>query len=305
MLRGAAQVMFQSSPWCGVLFMIGIFWGSFAGGTPEVAWGAVAGLVVATATGHALGYSEEDGRQGLWGFNGILVGCATMTFLGSTPLGWVALLLCAAMVTWVRQGLNRLATPLGVTTYTFPFVLCSWIFLSAARAFGGLEVTALAHPMLPQSVVHATEAHPQIIDLWTFTLSTLRGVSQVFLIDNPITGLLFLAGLAVSSVRAALWALVGSALATAVAALFGAPIEAIYHGMYGFSATLTAIALGATLLPRSSRTTLWALLGTVGTVFVQASANELLLPVGIPSLTAPFCIATWLFILPTISKPKD
>jgi urea transporter len=39
-------------------------------------------------------------------------------------------------------------------------------------------------------------------------------------------------------------------------------------------------------------------LGIVCTVFVQAAMDALLLPFGIPSLTAPFCIATWLFLLP-------
>ena len=110
--------------------------------------------------------------------------------------------------------------------------------------------------------------------------------------------MLFLAGLLIASPAAALWAVIGSAGGTALALLFGAPTEAIAHGMYGFSPTLTAIALGAVFLHPSLRTTIGALVGIVGTFFVQASMNILLAPVGLPSLTAPFCIATWLFILP-------
>ena len=34
------------------------------------------------------------------------------------------------------------------------------------------------------------------------------------------------------------------------------------------------------------------------TVFVQAAMDTLMLPYGVPTLTAPFCITTWLFLLP-------
>ena len=81
-LRGAGQVMFQPSAWSGLFFMVGIFWGAYSSHTPEVAWGAVLGLLVSTLTGYWIDMPSEDGRQGLWGFNGVLVGCAFPTFLG-------------------------------------------------------------------------------------------------------------------------------------------------------------------------------------------------------------------------------
>lgn len=303
--RSVAQVMFQANAWCGVLLLAGIFWGAYSAGTPEVAWGAVVGTTVAILTGCLLGYPRDEATQGLWGFNGILVGCALMTFLGSTPLGWAALVVCAAMTTWVRVGLNRLGEPLGVSSYTFPFVLSTWIFLAAARMLGGIDIVALAHPMLPSSFVHTHLSHDSLPTLLEFCQWTLRGVSQVFLIDSWLTGALFVVGLAIARPAAALWAVVGSAGGAAVALLFGAPTEAIAHGMYGFSPVLTAIALG-TLAPTRAplRRAVWALVGIVGTVFVQASMNELLAPVGLPSLTAPFCIATWLFMLPIANNHK-
>jgi urea transporter len=69
----------------------------------------------------------------------------------------------------------------------------------------------------------------------------------------------------------------------------------------GFSPVLTAIALGAVFhaadAPRS-RVIGYALLGTVFTVVVQGALNVLLTPFGIPTLTAPFVLVTWLFLLP-------
>ena len=108
LLRGAAQVMFQCNAWCGLLFLAGIFWGAYSSGLPEVAWGALLGVMVSTATGFILNLQPEEGQEGLWGFNGILVGCAFPTFLGDTIWMWIALALCAALTTWVRTGLNNL-----------------------------------------------------------------------------------------------------------------------------------------------------------------------------------------------------
>ena len=83
LLRGTGQVMFQNSAWTGLLFMIGIFWGAYAEGQGLVGWGALLGVTVSTVTGYLLGFPAKDGEQGLWGFNGVLVGCAFPTFMGN------------------------------------------------------------------------------------------------------------------------------------------------------------------------------------------------------------------------------
>ena len=38
LLRGAGQVMFQNSPWTGLLFLAGIFWGAWEACRPGVTW---------------------------------------------------------------------------------------------------------------------------------------------------------------------------------------------------------------------------------------------------------------------------
>ncbi|MBQ5727645.1 MAG: urea transporter, partial [Mailhella sp.] len=64
LLRGAGQVMFQDSAWCGFFFLVGIFWGAWAEGIPEVAVGAVIGLAVGTLAACMLGAPKEDIRKG-------------------------------------------------------------------------------------------------------------------------------------------------------------------------------------------------------------------------------------------------
>ena len=137
----------------------------------------------------------------------------------------------------------------------------------------------------------------------------LRGISQVFLIDSWVAGLFMVLGLLVSNRWAALWAVVGSAVALSVALLYRAPGMDVEGGLYGFSSVLTGIALGATFYHVNLRSALWALLGVIVTVFFQAAIDVLLTPLGVAALTSPFCIVTWLFLLPLFkfnqSKEED
>ena len=293
MLKGVGQVMFQGNDWTGLLFLCGIFWGAMESGTEAVAWGAVVGLVVSTLTGRLLRQPRDEGDAGLWGFNGILVGCAMPTFLGNTWLMWIALIVCSAATTWVRTGFNNVMAPWKVNSLTFPFVFLTWLFLLAARMLQGLPPEYMSSPALTMHLsTHVDLGFLPLLTYW------LKGISQVFLINSWVTGLFFLAALAVSSRWAALWAAVGSALSLALALLYQAPGTDIANGLYGFSPVLTAIALGCTFYKPCLRSALWTLMGIVVTFFVQAALDTWTMPFGLPTFTAPFCLTTWLFLLP-------
>jgi urea transporter len=98
-LRGAGQVMFQNNPLTGLLFIVGIFWGAVAAGRIAVGIGALIALLISTLTAMALNVEHESLHQGLYGFNGILVGIGVTTFIQNTPLMWVYLVIGAAVST--------------------------------------------------------------------------------------------------------------------------------------------------------------------------------------------------------------
>lgn len=293
MLCGAGQVMFQQSVSCSLFFLIGIFWGAWSEGRMAVAWGAVVGLAVSTLTGHLLRLKPSEGEAGLWGFNGILLGCALMSFLRSTPLTWCVLMLGAASTVWLREGMNRVMRRWRLNSLTMPFVLICWLLLAAAHSFEGLSAEGLPTPALHQEgSIHLAMGPIHLIFYW------LRGIAQVFLFDSWVTGLFFLAGLISANGWAAFWAAFSSALALALALLFQAPGTEISLGLYGFSPVLTGIALGAVFHRPSWRSALWAVLGVVLTLFAQGAANVILAPFGVPTLTVAFCLVSWIFLLP-------
>lgn len=298
-LKGAGQVMFQGNAWTGLFFLAGIFYGSYATGNPAVAWGAIVGTVVSTLTGYLLKYPAEKGSIGLWGFNGILVGCALPTFLGNVPLMWLALIIFSSMTTWVMVGLNHLLVPYKVSSFTFPFVLITWFVLLAARIMHGLPDSGLSAPELPGNFSSTFDTgFSHLVIYW------LTGISQVFLINSWVTGILFLIGLAISNKWAAIWAAIASALSLATAILYQCNGADIANGLFSFSPVLTGIALGITFYQVNWRTVIWSLVGIFATVFIQAGMDTLFTPFGLPTLTGPFCVATWLFLWPHLNLDK-
>jgi urea transporter len=294
-LRGWGQVMFQDNPLTGALFVVGIAWGSFAAGVPEVVLCGILAVVVATLTAQWLRVDPVSLRAGLYGYNAVLVGLALATFIAPGPLLWSYVVLGAAVSVVAMLGTANVVKPWGVSALTFPFVLTAWLLLLATYGFAGLAGTALpaAAVVTPFESVAATR-----VGLGDFVQGVLLSISQVFLKGNGIAALLLLAGLAVNSLAAAAFALGGAILAVLTAHVLGAESDLITGGLLGFSPVLTAIALGTVFYAPSVRVVAYAALGTVFTVVVQAALNVVLTPFAIPTLTAPFVLASWIFLLP-------
>jgi urea transporter len=294
-LRGVGQVMFQDNPLTGLLFLFAIAWGSFAAGAPEVLVAGLVAVVTATLTALWLGVDRPSLNAGLYGYNGVLVGLALATFLAPGPLLWFYVVLGAAVSVVATLGTANALKPLGVAALTFPFVLVTWLLLLATYGFSGLSGAGLPSA----SVITPFEPLPPgPLGVGAFVSGVLHSISQVFLKGSVVAALLLLAGLAVSSVEAAAFAVGGAILALVTAHLFGAESDLVVGGLLGFSPVLTAIALGATFHRPGYRVAAYAALGTVFTVVAQAALNVALIPFAIPALTAPFILVSWMFLLP-------
>src|SRR6266542_2478096 len=88
LLRGTGQVMFQNNPLTGLIFLAGIFVNS-----GKLGGLGILGLATSTLTAYLLGADRTLIRNGLFGFNGILVGIGLAFFLNYNGLliGYVIL----------------------------------------------------------------------------------------------------------------------------------------------------------------------------------------------------------------------
>lgn len=297
LLRGIGQVMFQDNPLSGLLFFVAIGWGSWAAAAPQVAIGGLAALVAGTLTAQWLRVDESGLDAGLYGFNAYLTGLALPTFMDPSLLLWVYVVFGGAVSVVIMLALVNMFKPWGVSVLTAPFVLISWLLLLATNAFSGLQGSALppAGVIVP---IDPAAANP--LALGDFLQGLLSSISQVFLKGHGPAALLLLAGLAVSSLPAAAFALLGALVGLVTAHALGAESQLITAGLLGFNPVLTAIALGAVFYRPSPRVVLYTLVATVLSVIVQGAMIAAMAPFGIPTLTAAFVLVTWLFLLPAL-----
>ncbi len=288
--NGIGQVMFQPCILTGLLFLVGIFIGSIECGMPQIGAGALTGAVSATLAGTLISPDLIQHKAGIWGFNGTLIGCAFPTFFAANGFMWGALIFFSILSPVLQKGLNSAMSACNINSLTIPFVLLTWIAILAAQSFGNLKLIA--------TISDSTSINDSLnYTLQDIAIYCLKGISQVFLINSWITGIICIIALAIYRRRAAIWAIIGSGTALTTSILLGASYDAIANGLYGFSPVLTAIALGCTFSRPGVHNTIITLIAIVFTVILQGAMNVMLLPAGIPALTAPFCIVTWVFML--------
>lgn len=281
-LRGIGQIVFQESPITGLLFVIGICIAA-----PLQAAGIVAGAAIGTITAWVLKYDKDQIKAGIYGFNPALVGIATLFFFQPSVVCLILLVVGCVIATVVTM---LMRTYLKFPTYTTPFILTTWLVFLLAPQLGAEFVSSDAGygedyirlPFVVESISH--------------------GVGQIMFQGTLIAGLCFLLGIGISNWQHAAWVLAGSVVGMLMATYHievGArsidperliertQFENIALGLYGYNATLAAVAL---FLWRPS--VIPPILGMILTV----PLTEFLPLLGVPALTAPFVIATWIVL---------
>lgn len=287
-LRGIGQVMLQNNSLSGLLFLTGIFYNSMVFG-----WAVLLGTTASTATAVLLGAHHTRVRDGLFGFNGALVGIALLYFLEPSPLTWAYVVLAAACTTAIMAALLNFLDTWKIPALTAPFVFTTLVFILACSRFGRLHSTNV----LPTAGLPKEATVEGIVTASTVAEGLFTGIAQVFFQGNAITGAIFVVGLLVSSRAACAAALLGSLGGLLVAWGMGAAEPAIRSGAFGFNSVLTAIALGSGFFVLNAASVAYGTLAVVMTAVVFAAMSAALQPLGMPALTSPFVLVVWLFLL--------
>lgn len=132
-----------------------------------------------------------------------------------------------------------------------------------------------------------------------FIEAFLKGISQVFLLENVITGIFFLAGVFYHSCCLGIGAVFGALVGTGLALLFRYKGDDIRQGLYGYNSTLVCLAIfyfvGLTI-----PSLIASLLGSILSVFIT---NIMRHTWRLPTFTAPFIVSTWIVMLILLTFP--
>lgn len=268
-LRGVGQIMFQNNAYTGLIFLVGIFYNSWIFGM-----GAILGNIISTFSAKCFKYSKIDIENGLYGFNGTLVGIAIFYFLGFNLISFVAVIFGAILSTTIMNFMSK-----KIPAFTAPFVISTWLVIFGITYFNF------------SSIITSTLIQTNSFNLFH---SLSNNFGQIMFQQNIITGILFLIGILINSRISAFYAFYGSLLGSLFALLISLPISMINIGLFGYNAILCGIALGE----NKKRAFLFVTIAIILSVLTTFWFNEN----KIIALTAPFVISTWIVII--LNKKK-
>jgi urea transporter len=271
-LRGCSQCAFQANEVTGALFIA-----AAAVFNWRMAVFYVIAVVLATLVVRLLKANGTLLDLGLYGFNAGLMGLALGNFFEPGPALWVAMVglaIITAAVTVV------LAKWLPFPFLAAPFILTFWTLWPIAEGLGLTKVDFGAFP--EANVIHGT--------------AIISALGSALFTPSIVSGLLFLAGIAYSSWRHALVALLGAFTAVELAAEVsvvggvGALGGAINSGFAGFNGVLAALAAYSIVAPDLRLVALAAVLSTWLSSYVYRGAP-------VPLLASGFVLSIWLILL--------
>lgn len=261
-LRGVSQVMLQNNIITGLLFLIGIFYNSWLMGI-----GALIGVLTSTITAFALNYKKKDIHEGLYGFNGTLVGIALLFFF-KINLFLIAFIILGSILSSIIMNFMHTRK---LSPYTFPFVLSTWILIIIIKIFNLI-------PQQNQELVNAINLN--IIS------SLSMGFGQVMFQASIITGLIFFAGILINSGRSAIYAFIGSLIGMLISFVLSFQLSLINIGIFGFNAVLCGIAFG----DKKKFSLFYAMISIIISVFIIYG----MITFNWVALTSPFVFAAWI-----------
>ena len=284
-LKGISQVIFLENVVSGVLILIAITIASY-----ELGIITLCSSIIGTVIGKIGGANENSVNSGLYGYNSVLTGLALMLFLtGDTR--WMIALAGAVIAAIFSASMVHFMKSTALPILTFPFIILTWFMLLVSYR---LEAFQLSNTLVPQS-----------LSLWELNIEgemnlkeeIFNGIGQVFFLDNNLSGLLLFIAVFWAGWKLGLYAVVGNAVALLIAYELGAEHPLIISGLYGYNAILACMAVASVFSTEENRyRNISGILAACLTVPLTASVSTWLLPYGLPALTMPFVLSTWLFL---------
>lgn len=302
-LRGTGQVIFLNSSTSGAAIL-----GGLAVADPYLATLALAGVTTSTLAAKIAGLDQASLVDGLWGYNGALVGCAAAVFLHPLPqlaggMDLETLLTSPEMLAAGGWGLS--STVMGASVSPFFGVALKemmggvpqWTLAFNAITLGALLQTksfaaaaSSSAPPIEESIVAVTTSTTSLEQTVTMAMLEvpLKGISQIFVVDSSVTGAVIVCGTALYSPGLAGHLVLGSTIGSLTGYYLCAPLGDITCGLWGYNSALTSLGIG-TFFVHSPRTVALSVGGAVVTAGLFGAMQVVFGTWGVPCLTLPFC----------------
>jgi urea transporter len=284
-LKGISQVILLENAISGLLILLAISISSFYLGIITLL-----SAVIGTLVGKWGGVDDSSINQGLLGYNSVLTGMALALFLSGSFM-WVIALICSAIAAIFTVTMMHFMKRTEIPILTFPYIILTWFILLSSYKLKGIK---LSDTLVPQDLTHWKL---NIAGEINFVDGIFNGIGQVFFLDNAISGIIIFIAVFIAGIKLGLYATVGNVASILIAYFLGGEHTLLVLGLYGYNAILTIIAVSAVFNSEHNRYALLSgIIAACLTVPITAGLSTLLLPYGLPALTMPFVLCTWLFL---------
>lgn len=258
---------------------------------------ALGGALVAMAAGGVASRSPVWQRMGFFGGSGLLTALALAAYLPPGPAVFGLTALCAGLSALILLALAPLLARQDLPVLALPFVLAALLGLAAAPVLG-LHVSTthgIDHWLVPglEELNHAIAVlAPDAVDAF------LRTLGSLLFLPEPLAGLIVLLGLVLGSRITALAMAAGAAVSVLLLQVLSPAAGSGSLALLAFNGVLIAAAFSGIFVALTRQALVYALLAVVAGVVVTAALQAVLGGFGLPVLALPFCLTTWLFLLP-------
>lgn len=272
-LASIGQIMLQENPWTGLLFLIGIFYGS-----PVMGIAAILSASVGIVTAQLLKYDKTEIEQGFYGFSATLVGVALTFSFKPEPIIWLTIIIGSALAAILQHAFIRRKIP----AFTLPFIIVTWICL---YVFHNIDV--IGAPVIPAESLANEDG-----------LTTVaHGFGEVIFQGSIIAGILFILAVFISSPIAALYAIAAGLISACLSYQFAEPDVDIHMGLFSFNAVLCAITFSGIRV----RDGIYVLFSIIFSTLIDVY----MLKMGCSVLTFPFVAASWITLFVKKNLPAE
>lgn len=258
-LSGIAQTLLIQQPLVGGIFLLAVLIYS-----PYLALACLVSTLIANGVATLTKRDRSAIREGLYGYNGALLGLALTTFLPHGLMLWIYIGVTSALSVFLRDLFQRLRIP----PFTMPYVFLAWLVLTFVEQNQG------AASFTPVSG-------------WTIPLI---GMGQTIFLPSSISGLLILVGIACLSTRTLLLAFLG-ALIGCLPYFWLGDASYLTAGLISVNAALAAIGV---LQVKPQLHPLFSVGFALFAALISPLLFGLLGAVSLPALTFPFIVTMWI-----------
>jgi len=241
-------------------------------------------------------------RNGLYGYNALLLGFAIGVLFKFTIAFFVILFLAALLLLLVTVWLSSVTSKNNVPFLSLPFMVAIWIVLLSTRSFAALYLSERGiytlnelwriggRPLVSVYETLGALPIPKLAEIY------LKSLGAIFFQYNIISGILIAIGLLIYSRIAFLLSIIGFLSGYIFCYYIQGNITELQYSYIGFNYILMAIAIGGFFIVPSPRSFLLAVISAPLIVLFMSALDKILGIFYLPIYSLPFSLLVILII---------